>query len=108
VARESALARKLTLLVKGDPDLISDGSVVYRNGHHDPAISVSGVGDVLAGVTAALVAEGANGLEAARLAAYWVGEAGTRAASARSYGIIASDVLNELGPALADAIRAER
>jgi hydroxyethylthiazole kinase-like uncharacterized protein yjeF len=108
VVRESAAARTLTLLVKGDPDLISDGKVVYRNGHHDPAISVSGVGDVLAGVTAALVAEGATGLDAARLAAYWVGEAGSRAAATHSYGLIARDVLHEIGPALADAIRGQR
>ena len=95
-----ASERRLFLLVKGEPDLGSDGEMVFENVHHHPAMTVGGVGDVLAGVLGSLSAQGLRPLVAARLATYWVGEAGLRAAARKSFGLLATDVIEELPSAL--------
>lgn len=103
VAR-AAEERGVTMLAKGEPDLISDGEITVENRHHHPAMTVSGTGDVLAGTLAAVLGSGLEAVPAARLAAYWVGEAGILAASRRSFGLVATDVLDELPTALADGL----
>lgn len=95
-----AAERHLTLLVKGDPDLISDGASTFENGHHHAAMTVGGVGDVLGGVVGSLLAQGLRPMHAARLGTYWTGEAGQRAASTRSFGLVATDVIEQLPAAL--------
>ncbi len=92
--------RGLTLLVKGEPDEISDGTTSFENAHHHPAMTVGGVGDVLGGVVGSLLAQGLSPLHAARLATFWTGSAGLRAATSRSYGLVATDVIDELPHAL--------
>jgi NAD(P)H-hydrate epimerase len=59
-ATEIARRRHVTLLAKGDPDLISDGESSFENAHHHPAMTVGGVGDVLGGVVAGLLAQGVD------------------------------------------------
>ena len=98
--RRIAGERAVVLLVKGEPDLLSDGESLFENAHHHPAMTVGGVGDVLAGVLGGLLAQGVRPLHAARLASYWTGEAGLRAASRRGFGLLATDVIEELPAAL--------
>ena len=108
-ARRIALERGITLLAKDDVDLLTDGHRSYLNRHHHPAMTVGGTGDVLAGVVGSLVARGVNPLDAARLASYWVGEAGIRAFATRSWGLVATDVIEELPGSLKDGLaRVER
>ncbi len=107
-ARKAALERHLFLVVKGDPDLLSDGEVLVANHHHHPAMTVGGVGDVLAGVLGSLLAQGVSPLSAARLASYWTGEAGILAASRKSFGLLATDVLDELPEALRSGLERVR
>ena len=95
-----ASERRVTLLVKGEPDLVSDGATTFENSHHHPAMTVGGVGDVLAGVVGSLLAQGLAPLHAARLGTYWTGAAGLRASSVRSFGLLATDVIEELPHAL--------
>jgi ADP-dependent NAD(P)H-hydrate dehydratase / NAD(P)H-hydrate epimerase len=95
-----AAERHLTLLVKGEPDIVSDGLSTFENAHHHPAMTVGGVGDVLAGVVGSLLAQGLAPLHAARLGTYWVGSAGLRAATTHSFGLTATDVIEELPRAL--------
>ncbi len=99
VARIAA-ERRLMLLVKGPSDLGSDGESSFENAHHHAAMTVAGAGDVLAGVVASLLAQGLSPLHAARLGTYWTGEAGQRAAARRGFGLLATDVLDELPAAL--------
>jgi NAD(P)H-hydrate epimerase len=99
-----ALERRLFLIVKGEPDVISDGETVVENFHHHPAMTVGGLGDVLAGTVASLLGQGLGSLAAARLGTYWVGEAGILAASRKSFGLIATDVIDELPAALAGGL----
>jgi ADP-dependent NAD(P)H-hydrate dehydratase / NAD(P)H-hydrate epimerase len=98
---EVARARRLLLVAKGQPDVIADGRSVGENHHHHPAMTVGGAGDVLAGVLATVLGMGVEPYAAARLATYWVGEAGTLAASRRSFGLLATDVIDDLPAALA-------
>jgi ADP-dependent NAD(P)H-hydrate dehydratase / NAD(P)H-hydrate epimerase len=98
--RRIAAERRITLLVKGEPDLGSDGESFFENLHHHPAMTVGGVGDVLGGVVGSLLAQGLKPLHAARLATYWTGEAGQRAASRKGFGLLATDVIEELPSAL--------
>ncbi len=96
----AAARRKLLLVAKGAPDLISDGESLAENHHHHPAMTVGGVGDVLAGVLATLLGSGVEPFAAGRLATYWVGEAGVLAASRKGNGLLATDVIEELPTAL--------
>jgi NAD(P)H-hydrate epimerase len=92
--------RHLTLVVKGSPDILTDGETTIGNMHHHLAMTVGGVGDVLGGVLGSLLAQGVRPLHAARLATYWTGEAGLRAAAHRGFGTLATDVIEELPGAL--------
>jgi ADP-dependent NAD(P)H-hydrate dehydratase / NAD(P)H-hydrate epimerase len=108
-ARNIAKERGLVLLAKDEVDLLTDGTRGYLNRHHHPAMTVGGNGDVLAGVVGSLLARGVDGLEAARLATYWVGEAGIRAYGMKSWGLVATDVIDELPSALREGLtRVER
>ncbi len=107
VARIAA-ERKVTLVVKGAVDLGSDGETVFENTHHHPAMTVGGVGDVLAGVIGSLLAQGVRPLHAARLGTYWTGEAGQRGASRRSFGLVATDVIDELPASLVSGLERVR
>ncbi|HUR24582.1 MAG TPA: NAD(P)H-hydrate dehydratase [Candidatus Thermoplasmatota archaeon] len=82
----------VTVLRKSAVDVVSDGRRTRecRRGH--PTLTVGGTGDVLAGITGALLAKGAAPFEAACAASYLLKSAGEVAASLRSYGASASDV----------------
>ncbi|MGD0589038.1 MAG: NAD(P)H-hydrate dehydratase [Thermoplasmata archaeon] len=99
-AARIALERHLTLVVKGSADILTDGETTIGNPHHHLAMTVGGVGDVLAGVLGSLLAQKVRPLHAARLATFWTGEAGLRAAAHRGFGIVATDVIEELPAAL--------
>ncbi len=86
----------LTLVRKGDPDVVSDGMVTFENRHHSPYQTVAGAGDVLGGVLGALLSQGLPAIHAARLGTYWVGEAGVRAGGSRGAGLVATDLIEEL------------
>jgi ADP-dependent NAD(P)H-hydrate dehydratase / NAD(P)H-hydrate epimerase len=104
--RATAIAaeRGIVLLAKGDPDLLSDGHDCFENVHHPPAMTVAGAGDVLAGVTGSLLAQGVYAHHAIRLAPWWCGEAGARVASHKGYGLVASDIVDELPAVLVAAL----
>jgi hydroxyethylthiazole kinase-like uncharacterized protein yjeF len=95
-ARAASRALGITLVAKGDPDLIVDGEDVFENRHHTSAMTVGGAGDVLAGVLGSLLAQGLAPANAGLLATYWVGEAGLRVAALRGDGLLATDLIEEL------------
>lgn len=69
----------------------------YINRTGNSGMATGGSGDILAGMTAGLLAQGLGYKDAAAAAACLHGEAGDRAAKKRgSYGMIASDILEEL------------
>lgn len=101
----SALAfakeRKVILVLKGAPSLITDGDRIFRNTTGNPALATGGSGDVLTGMITGLMAQGLSPLDAALAGVYVHGLTADLALedmSARAF--IASDILHYLGLAL--------
>jgi hydroxyethylthiazole kinase-like uncharacterized protein yjeF len=89
---KAAASGPCVFLLKGQVDVISDGSRVRFNRTGTPAMTVGGTGDILAGLTGALFCR-MPAFEAASIAAYVNGIAGMRAAESRKSGMLASDLL---------------
>ncbi|MBX0293753.1 NAD(P)H-hydrate dehydratase [Haloarcula nitratireducens] len=87
------------LLVKGAYDVITDGEETRINRTGNPGMTVGGTGDVLAGVTGALTCV-QEPRHAAAIAAHAVGDAGDSIVDERGYGLVATDLLAEVPPAL--------
>ncbi len=83
------------VLLKGAVDIITDGIRVRFNRTGTPAMAVAGTGDVLAGITAALLCR-LPPFEAACVAAYVNGRAGMTASASRGDGMLASDLLERI------------
>jgi len=91
-------ARKLevTILLKGATDIISNGEETKLNSVHNQAMTVGGTGDVLAGIVGALLSKGVEPFNAARIGAFLNGAAGNLAFEKKSYGLIATDIIEEI------------
>lgn len=85
-----------TVVLKGSGTIVrtSDCSWVCRRGN--VAMATAGMGDVLTGLIAALVAQGMNPEDAAIQGVELHAEAGDRAARGRHRGLIASDLLEPI------------
>ena len=96
--KTNSWAKKLgiTILLKGPVDVISNGKMVKLNDVHNQAMTVGGTGDVLAGITGSLVSKGVEPFNAARIAAFLNGSAGNIAFEKKSYGLISTDVIEEI------------
>jgi hydroxyethylthiazole kinase-like uncharacterized protein yjeF len=88
-----------TLLVKGTYDVISDGETTRVNRTGNPGMTVGGTGDVLAGVTGALVCV-LDPLSAGAVGAYANGRSGDIVVDEQGYGLVATDLLDSLPRAL--------
>lgn len=66
----------ITILLKGQTDVVSDGKTTYLNPKTIPAMTVGGTGDVLSGLVAGILAKNRNALEAATAATFINGLAG--------------------------------
>ena len=99
-----ALAREMNvvLLLKGQVDTITDGNATRYNRSGNPAMTGAGTGDVLSGSVAALLSKGLSPMEAAALGAFLTGKAGEYAFKDKSYGLIATDVIDEIPHVLRD------
>ncbi len=84
-----------TILLKGHVDIITDKKRVRFNRTGDPAMSVGGTGDVLAGVAGALLCH-LPAFESACIAAYVTGSAGQYVAAERGEGMLASDIVHRI------------
>ncbi|AGN00517.1 yjef-like protein, hydroxyethylthiazole kinase-related protein [Salinarchaeum sp. Harcht-Bsk1] len=84
-----------TLLVKGPYDVISGGETTRVNRTGNPGMTAGGTGDVLAGITGALVST-QRPVDAGAIAAYVNGTAGDAVVDERGYGMLASDLLAEI------------
>lgn len=98
-----AYARRhgVTVLRKSAVDVVTDGTRTRDCDRGHPTLTVGGTGDVLTGITAALLAKGAAPFDAACAASYLLKASGEVAASVRSYGATASDVAEAIPSILA-------
>jgi NAD(P)H-hydrate epimerase len=96
----------VTLLLKGARTLIGErGSAPAFNSTGHPGMASGGMGDVLTGVSAALLAQGKTPLQSAKLAAWICGRAAElslRDNLVSQESLTASDILTHLGPAFFD------
>lgn len=99
-AADFSKRNKVILVLKGPGTVVTDGERISINPTGNSGMATGGSGDVLTGLTAALLARGDDPFEIARLAVYLHGLAGDIAAQTLSQpGMIASDLPKYLGAA---------
>ena len=76
--------------------MVSDGERTAAIQRSTPAMTVGGTGDVLAGLTAGLVARSMKPFDAAIAALYINGTAGKIAAKEKGLHIVATDLLDRI------------
>ncbi|MCS3454902.1 NAD(P)H-hydrate epimerase [Aeromonas sp. BIGb0405] len=81
------------VLLKGAGTLIADGKQVWLCHEGNPGMASGGMGDLLSGIIAALLAQGLGARDATCLGAVLHGEAADLAATEGERGMLASDLL---------------
>ncbi|WP_243091318.1 NAD(P)H-hydrate dehydratase [Thermus neutrinimicus] len=95
-ARTLAERTGLTVVLKGNPTVVAQGSRLSLNPTGNPALATGGTGDVLSGAIAALLAAGLRPFDAARLGVYLHGLAGDLRAGEKGVGLLAREVAEAL------------
>lgn len=101
----ASLARKLHCIVvaKDAATIVLEDAreEIYINTSGNDGMATAGSGDVLAGVTGALLAQGMSGFDAACLSVYLHGAAGEQAGDENGRrGVIAGDIIKKLMPVM--------
>jgi NAD(P)H-hydrate epimerase len=101
-----AFAKKIgfTVLLKGAPDVITDGTSHRKNKVHNVGMTKGGTGDSLAGICGALLSKRVAPFIAARMAAFANGYAGNLAFEEKSYGMMTTDLIEKIPRALKDFV----
>ena len=86
----------ITIFLKGYIDILSNGIEVKLNKIHNEAMTVGGTGDVLAGIIGAFLAKDVEPFIAIKMAAFLNGEAGNEVFQKKSYGLLATDIIEEI------------
>ena len=76
IVEKNAKENGITILLKGQTDVISDGKKTFLYTKNIPGMTVGGTGDVLSGLTAGMLAKNRNSLESASAATFINGLAG--------------------------------
>jgi NAD(P)H-hydrate epimerase len=98
-AQAARFAREhgVVVVLKGAGTVVADGRRVYVNTTGNPGMATGGTGDVLTGLTGALLAQGLETFAAAQLAVYLHGRAGDLARDeVGEASLVASDLLASL------------
>jgi len=83
------------VILKGPIDIITEGKQVRFNRTGNPAMTVGGTGDVLAGIAGALLCR-LPAFDAACIAAYVSGKAGEAVVAERGGGMLPSDMVDKI------------
>jgi len=102
-AKEAARAAGAILVLKGDDTIVTDGDRVAVNAISAPALATAGSGDVLSGITAALLARGIEPFAAVCAAVVAHARAGREAA--RRVGVAESVIAGDVIEAIPAALR---
>ncbi len=94
--KEFSKLNKVVTLMKGPTDIISDGVRVKLTRKGNAGMTVGGTGDVLAGITGAFFAISSDPFKAATAAAFVNGTAGDLAFADKGYGLLATDVVENI------------
>lgn len=90
------------MLVKAPEDIVTDGTRLELNKTGNAGMTVGGTGDVLAGLIAALIAQGLDLFDSALNGAKINGMAGDLCFEKMGYGFIASDLLEKIPEIMKD------
>lgn len=102
-AAAAGLAQKAgaVVVLKGRHSIVTDGQRIVRNLTGNPALSTAGTGDVLTGLIAGLMAQGAEPFDAAVLGVYLHGDAADHWAKTHGRrGLLAMDLAHALPDAM--------
>jgi NAD(P)H-hydrate epimerase len=91
-----AKEHSITILLKGQTDIISDGAKTYLNPTNTPGMTVGGTGDILSGIIAGMLARNRNALESAVISAYFNGLAGKSTQKKLGSHMTATDLIDAL------------
>ncbi len=97
---QKAKEYRITILLKGHIDIISNGIEVKLNRTGNPGMTVGGTGDVLTGVIAYFRSLGLDSFRSACSAAFVCGYAGDLAYEKYGYQLLATDVIDFLPTAI--------
>lgn len=103
LAERFALEYGVTVLLKGNTSIVTNGRQTAFNAEGTPALAKGGSGDVLSGIVASVAARGFGAMESAAGGAFLLGRAGRLAAKAQGneYSVTAEDVAGAIPRAIA-------
>ena len=85
-----------TIVLKGAGSLVDDSEIITVNSSGNPGMAGGGMGDVLSGIIAGLIAQGQDLASATRSAVWLHGAAADNAAQAGQRGLLASDLFPQI------------
>jgi len=91
-----AKKHSISILLKGEDDIITNGDTTYTNSTLTPCMTVGGTGDVLSGLTAGFLSRNKNMIESASAATFVNGAAGEILQKEFGNHILASDLISTL------------
>ena len=92
----------ITILLKGQTDIISNGISTFIQEKNTPAMTVGGTGDVLSGLVAGMLAKNRSTVESATAAAFINGLAGEKAQKRLGLHITPMDLIDEIPAVMKD------
>ena len=96
IVENHAKKNLLTILLKGEYYIITNGTKTLINPKKTPAMTVGGTGDVLSGLTASMLSRNRNVIESAASAAFLNGNAGKIIQKQFGTHIIATDLIDAI------------
>jgi NAD(P)H-hydrate epimerase len=103
--RKEAARLGATILLKGNIDIVSDGSRTRLNRTGNPGMTVGGTGDVLSGIAGAFLAQGIMPIQSAVAAAFINGVTGEMVASEKGDHMEPGDLIGKIPYAIEDALQ---
>lgn len=94
-----------TILLKGGIDIVSDGEHIKFNITGNPAMTVGGTGDVLAGLAGGMLSKGVSPFSSARIAAFTNGAAGDLAFEELGHSLMPTDIIEKIPLVLKSFLR---
>ncbi len=88
--------KETVVVLKGEEDRIYTPEEKFVNDTGHPTMTVGGTGDVMAGIIGALISQGLEISEAARLGAWINGKAGEKAAEELGKGALTTDIVEQI------------
>jgi len=104
VPERTASEMSCIIVLKGPEDIITDGTRTRKNRTGTSAMTVGGTGDVLAGTIAGLLAKGMSPFDAGCLGTYICGKAGGKSFDEFSYGLLATDIIDNIARVLREEL----